>query len=259
LGRRILRQGETLRQFEVNKKQKERIKELQNRLNSYSTKPKESNLPIEFNCRACCEIKPTLKFKSIETNLTYGICISCSNEDRIKTRRMQETVTAASKANDIMTEATKKVEMLFERHKLPLEARLLSSIVHGSIEIVNILQTGVRHSQIDPEGEPVILSSDAMNKEIVWPMVAYAYTISGFNQVLTARILGISRNTLRSRMLDIQEFCPRLIREYRAEGKWIKEYDSKMLGYLEQNPNEEITYEEEITGGVDVIDSGIDD
>jgi hypothetical protein len=98
-----------------------------------------------------------------------------------------------------------------------------------------------------------------MNKEIVWPMVAYAYTISGFNQVLTARILGISRNTLRSRMLDIQEFCPRLIREYRAEGKWIKEYDSKMLGYLEQNPNEEITYEEEITGGVDVIDSGIDD
>ena len=217
---------------------------------------KQTQAALKLTCRECGEEKEKHAFKILEEKSLFGVCNQCAMGEAKQTRKIEETIAATRKANDLMAETIKDIERMFRRHKIPLETQLIKSILFGCTEILNDIQAISRHLN-SKDYLPIADIGMKLEKAIVWPTLLYTFTVSDFNQVKTAKILGISRNTLRDRMQQIEEQCPRLIDEYRCRERWPRRLiKQKPAGYLELDPDLEVIHEE-VTGGVRVIDSNI--
>ena len=265
----IRKQGETLAQAierttghvvvhkeKLQKKDKE-VKALKEKVRRYERMASSNNaFPEELICRECQTSKPREQFKIVEIDVKLGICKKCDREGRLQTERMRETEKATDKATEMMAKTISDIDRLFSRHKLPLEKNVIGDILIGTTEIVRNLQTTARYSNYNSKAEPVIGINSILNERVVWPLVLYTYTITGFNQVKTAKILGISRNTLRDRMMEIEKQRPSMITLYRCEENWPNFNKTKVSGYLEMDPALEVR-REEIAPSVRIIDSSI--
>ena len=258
MGRPIKKQGERRSKSLVTLGEKDKeVKALKRIITRYKkTLSGKEIFPDEITCRECKITKEKDKFKVYELDTRMGICNKCTREGRLKTERMKQTEEATEKATELMAQTLKTIEKLYERYKLPLEKNLIADVLMGITEAVHSLQTGVKYTKYDETATPVTQIGEILNTKIIWPMVMYALGISD-SQVQAAKILGISRNTLRMRMSEIEKERPRLIDEYRCREKWIKR-KVKIQGYLEMDPNMEVRHEE-VFGGVCVIDSSISD
>jgi hypothetical protein len=247
----------------------EKILELEKMLKAEQKKNREENKKQVYSdkiCTNCGETKNYQSFKTIDIATNVGICLACANHERTRTRKMSKTVEATTKAVDLMAETLKDINRVFSRHKLPLEAQVVGGSLLGITDIIKEIQVGVKCMMAAP-AETLINTnnvSDAINQKIAWPIILYTLAVCGGNQCVTAQVLGMSRNTLRDRLYDINANCPRLIDEYRCQEVWPKELNKpgqslKLLTYLEVDPNLEVGYEEENVGGITVIDSGIND
>jgi hypothetical protein len=230
---------------------KQRINGYEKAIENYKTRKRYSD---SITCKQCGETKEKSRFKILDLGLNLGICNQCAKSDNIQTRRMKETELASQKATDLMAEALRNVERIFTRHKLPLETNLIGSIVKGAIDIVSYLQTSVRI--VSNDITPIAEVNNMINRDIIWPIIMYTLSIAQGNQVTAAKILGISRNTLRDRMKQVEINCPRLIDEFRCREKWPTKIKERTIGYLEMDPEMEAR-NEEVVSDVRVIDSGI--
>lgn len=219
-----------------------------------------ANIPETLVCRKCSVKKGFVYFKSFEDNLVYGVCNVCSNAQKQQARRLNKNAKTAELANNIISEAVGRIERLYKNHRLTLDLQLILDGISG---LINVSAQGHQECQemgFDKEYAPSFPLSDMTMRQIIWPITMYVYAKTGYNQVNSARILGLSRNTFRKMLGQIATQSPGLVKKYKADQYMPKEPRIKLVDNQDwEEDNFEVEIERIDTPTTLIIHSNIQD
>jgi len=178
-------------------------------------KPPKKVALMQTFCTACEEKKEITSFKILNSGAKTGKCIRCCNRLELAKRKNAKDAVRLNKALDrahnMLGDTLAQMQRAFRLADLPYENQVFINITKGTLNIIEELTTRMRQDKHQRGEEIGVKSFWDFQNAVTYPIIMYTLKKSNGSQSVTAQVLGISRNKLRSMLFEIAATVPVLV------------------------------------------------